>query len=514
MPIRTLSYAETIRLGAARTPDAPCLTFQERTWSWREVLGRSSQAAQGLLEAGLEPGGRVIFLGKNCSEFFEILYGTSMAGGVTGGVNWRLAPHEMLAVINNAEATVLFVGTEFLRELSEFRASLTSITKIVVIGTGGTDEEYEQWLQRQPATDPDVAVSETDTAIMTFTSGTTGLPKGVMSSNAAVSAVFSMSQVLNVTEKSIALIATPVFHATGTTSASMLLSAGAQCVIAREAEADLLLGLIDKHKITVMTVVPAILKAMMESPKLHEFDVSSLDTISYAASPISPELLERCLDHFGCRFVQIYGLTETNCATVLLPEDHRDHLMSAGRPLPGVEVRVVDPTTGADLDEGVTGEVWIKAPSNMSAYWRAPEETAATLTDDGFIRTGDGALIRDGFLYLQDRIKDMIVSGGENIYPIEIENVLAYHPQINDVAVIGIPSDKWGETVMALVVRKAGADDLTEEGVIAYARENLARYKCPTSVAFVDVLPRNPSGKILKRVLREPYWSDRTRRIG
>jgi long-chain acyl-CoA synthetase len=517
MMTKTMTYAETLRRGADRQPDAVCLICHDVARTWSEILDRSSRAAQGILEAGVQRQERVVFLAKNCIEFFEILYGASMAGAVTAGVNWRLAPREMLAVINNAENRLLFVGREFLPQLAEIRADFRYIRKVVVIGGGADpgDEEYEHWLARQPAKDPAVEVTDSDIAIQTYTSGTTGLPKGVMSSNAAVSATFPMARALNVSERSVALIATPVFHATGAGTAAMVLSAGGRCVVAREAVPELLLSLIEKHRVTVGILVPAILKAIMESPNLDRYDVSSLDTIGYAASPISPELLERCLDYFGCRFIQIYGLTETNSSTILMPEEHRAHLMSAGRPLPGVTVRVVDPVTGRDVAEGVTGEVWIKAPTNMSGYWRVPEESAAVMTEDGFIKTGDAAAFREGYLYLQDRIKDMIVSGGENVYPIEIENVLIYHPLINDVAVIGVPSDKWGETIMAIVVREPdGGEALTEHDVIAYARENLARYKCPTSVQFVDALPRNPSGKVLKRVLREPFWQGRSRRIG
>jgi long-chain acyl-CoA synthetase len=266
------------------------------------------------------------------------------------------------------------------------------------------------------------------------------------------------------------------------------------------------------------TLVPAVLKMILESPDIDAYDVSSLDTIAYAASPISPELLRRCLAVFDARFLQIYGLTETQSATNLLPEDHLDpdhpeRILSVGRPMPGVTLRVVDPVTGDDLPDDVVGEVWIKAPTNMHGYWANEEATREALTDDGFVRTGDGASMRDGYVYLRDRLKDMIVSGAENVYPIEIENVLIEHPDINDVAVIGVPSERWGETVKAMVVLRDGAH-VTEADVIACARSSLAAYKCPTSVEFIEELPRNPSGKLLKRVLRAPYWAGAERHIG
>jgi hypothetical protein len=254
------------------------------------------------------------------------------------------------------------------------------------------------------------------------------------------------------------------------------------------------------------TLVPAVLQMILESPEIDAYDVSTLDTIACAASPISPELLRRCLAVFEARFLQIYGLTETQGATNLLPEDHLDpdhpeRLLSVGRAMPGVTLRVVDAITGEDLPDDVVGEVWIKAPTNMHGYWANAEASREVLTQDGFVRTGDGASLRDGYVYLRDRLKDMIVSGAENIYPIEIENVLIEHPDISDVAVIGVPSERWGETVKAMVVLRKGAR-LSESEVIGFARSSLAAYKCPTSVEFIGELPRNRSGKILKRVLR------------
>jgi long-chain acyl-CoA synthetase len=260
-----------------------------------------------------------------------------------------------------------------------------------------------------------------------------------------------------------------------------------------------------------MTIlVPAVLKMMVESPAIEHPDVSSLDIVAYAGSPITAELLRAVLGRFTCGFAQIYGMTETSGVTALLPEDHLDpdhpeRLLSAGAALPGVSLRVVDPATGTDVEDGAYGEVWIKASTNMLGYWDLPAETEAALTPDGYVRSGDGGYLLDGYLYLKDRIKDMIVSGGENVYPIEVENVLIAHPGINDVSVIGVPSSRWGETVKAIVVREPSAEPVTATEVIACAKANLAGYKCPTSVEFVDELPRNATGKVLKRILRRQF---------
>ena len=242
--------------------------------------------------------------------------------------------------------------------------------------------------------------------------------------------------------------------------------------------------------------------------------------MAYGASPISTQVLADSLRVFGCGFMQVYGLTETTGAvTGLFPEDHdpdgpRAHLLrSAGKPLGGVEIRIVDAATGSDAGVNEVGEIWVRTPQNMKGYWNLPEETAKTILEDGWLRTGDaGYLDADGYLYIHDRVKDMIVSGGENIYPAEIENVLMAHPSVADAAVIGVPSERWGETPKALIVRAAGADP-SEQELIDYCRERLAKFKCPTSVDWVEVLPRNPSGKILKKDLRAPYWEGRSRLV-
>ena len=261
-------------------------------------------------------------------------------------------------------------------------------------------------------------------------------------------------------------------------------------------------------------------RVMCANPEIAGSDFSTLEMMAYGASPISTQVLADSLRVFGCGFVQLYGLTETTGAvTGLFPEDHdpggpRAHLLrSAGKPLWGVEIRIVDAATGSDADVNEVGEIWVRTVQNMKGYWNLPEETAKTILEDGWLRSGDaGYLDAEGFLYIHDRVKDMIVSGGENIYPAEIENVLMAHPAVADAAVIGVPSDRWGESPKALVVRAPGTDP-SEQELIDFCRERLARFKCPTSVDWVEALPRNPSGKILKKDLRAPYWEGRDRNV-
>jgi long-chain acyl-CoA synthetase len=295
---------------------------------------------------------------------------------------------------------------------------------------------------------------------------------------------------------------------------------GCHTVLMREVDPAAMLALIPEKRVTNMFAVPAVLQFMLMVPGVNEMDFSSLETVVYGASPISVEVLAGSIRTFGANFIQAYGMTETTGAIVaLMPEDHdpdgpnAHRLRAAGRAMRGVELRIVDPDTGTDAAPGDVGEIWTRSGQNMLGYWRKPDETANTVTPDGWLKTGDaGYFDEDGYLYIHDRVKDMIISGGENIYPAEIENCLMSHPGVADVAAFGIPSDRWGETVHALVVKAAGQDP-TPEDIIAFARERLAHFKCPTGVGFVDALPRNPSGKILRRELRAPFWEGRDRSV-
>ena len=262
------------------------------------------------------------------------------------------------------------------------------------------------------------------------------------------------------------------------------------------------------------------LQNLLAAPGVEDVDFGSLRYIVYGASPISVEVLSRSLARFGCGFIQGYGLTETCGAVIhLMPSDHVTEgpgvhrLRAAGRPMPGAEMRVVEPDTGRTLDRGQVGEIQLRAGQAMKGYWNRPDDTAATFTPDGWLRSGDAGYIdEEGYLYISDRVKDMIISGGENIYPAEIENALMSHPAVADVAVIGVPSERWGETPLAVVVREPGSEP-SEDDLIRHCRTRLATYKSPSQVVFTDVLPRNPTGKVLKHELRAPYWSGRARAV-
>ena len=511
------TIAKLVRVHSKERPDKPALTAGDRTLTWAELDARSSQVANALAAEGVGPEDRIAYLDKNTIEYFELLLGGGKLNAVMVAVNWRLAAPEVAYIVNDAEAKVFVVGQDFVPILDAIRDELTTVKHFVVVG-----DEYSDWVGAQPATDPGIEAGDDDVAFQLYTSGTTGLPKGVMLTNRNLFALLGV--VIDdwlFDEDSINLVPMPLFHIGGSGYATVGMFVGCHTVLLKEVNPAEILQTIVEKKITNLFTVPAVLQFMLTVPGVEDIDFSSLRMILYGASPISVEVLSKSIETFKCAFIQAYGLTETTGAIVgLMPEDHQTtgkythRLRSAGKPLPGVELRIVSADTGDDAKVGEVGEIWSRTGQNMLGYWKKPEETAKTITDDGWLKTGDaGYLDEDGYLYIHDRVKDMIVSGGENIYPAEVENCLMSHPDIADVAVIGVPSDKWGETVKALVVRKAGTDP-TPASIIGFAKERIASFKCPTSVDWIDVLPRNPSGKILKRELRAPYWEGKGRNVG
>jgi long-chain acyl-CoA synthetase len=527
------TVAGVLRSNAEKFGDSAMFRFEGRTVTWHEHMARACRVAGALGSEGVDPGGRVAFLDKNGLAYFEVLFGGALRGAVNVAVNWRLSPAEMGAVIDDSRASILVIHPDLVPCLAGMSSGLPHVKRVVVLGdakadaeAGGASDlarrvEYDDWLAERSEDDPGYRGAPEDVSMQLYTSGTTGLPKGVMLTNANMSSALGGSiDTFGISESSVSLVAMPLFHIGGSGWALAGMSRGGLSVILRDIEPQVLLDLIEKERVTHAFLVPAVLMFLLATPGIEKADLSSLDTIFYGASPISDDVLVRCMDVFGCRFSQVYGMTETTGAIVRLdPDDHdptgaRRHLLrSAGKPLPQVELKIVDPETRLDVPVGNVGEVWTRSPYNMLGYWEKQRETADTLLDDGWLRTGDaGYLDEDGYLYLHDRIKDMVISGGENIYPAEVENVLLSHPSLADAAVIGVPDDSWGEAVKAVVVKSPGAD-VEESEVIAFCRERLAHYKCPKSVDFAEALPRNPSGKILKRDLRDPYWAGLERKV-
>jgi acyl-CoA synthetase (AMP-forming)/AMP-acid ligase II len=398
------------------------------------------------------------------------------------------------------------------------------LKRIVVLGDQPAPElgpNFAAWLAAQNPADPKLSLDREDVYAQLYTSGTTGNPKGVRLANRSFFAILaSMRAVgdpwIGWTPDDIALHNVPTFHIAGLWWAMTALSNGAGGVIMPEFVPKEVHRLVPKFRVTKACLVPAMIQMTLAEPGVEDVDWDSLGHIVYGGSPIPKVLLKRSLEVFECGLAQIYGLTETgNTAVCLRPEDHAEDelLMAAGRPYPGVQMKIID-EAGNELGPGQIGEVCLHSPANMVEYWHLPEATAKTLID-GWIHTGDAGYTNErGYLFVCDRIKDMILCAAENIYPAEIESVLTAFPGVLEVAVIGIPDERWGESVHAILVPKPGADPIRKRALLAHCREHLADFKVPTSIEIrTENLPRTPSGKIKKTILRKPYWEGRDRQV-
>ena len=496
---------------ALRVPD-------QRDWTFEQLDTDACTCANALRDAGIGESGRIAFLAKNEPEFFLYLYGGAKLGAVSVAVNWRLAPPEMEYILNHSEAKILLIGEEFLEHLKQMNLNLD---QVVVLGDPGDSgyPTWDQWLSGHGSEDIAVEIDPEDTCFQLYTSGTTGLPKGVETTHANLIAMMSQGlKELSFSSESISLVCMPLFHISGSAWGVLGQYMGCRSVLLREVDMAEILRVIESESVTHSVFVPSMLQFLAAVPGVEDIDFSSLQIVCYGASPITEEVLVTAMRLFDADFFQVYGLTETTGGvTMLSPEDHDPGgekarlLRSCGRTIDNHEIRIVNNETGENVPEGEVGEIWIRGPQVMKGYWRNPEATRESIDADGWFKSGDAGYMIDGYLYIHDRVKDMIISGGENIYPAEIENVLMKHPGISDAAVIGVPNERWGETVKAIITR--GDDKLYEEDVISFCRQQLAHYKCPTSIDWMEEIPRNPSGKILKTELRKPYWKGKDRNV-
>lgn len=511
---------DILRHFAAATPGRPALTFQGVTRSYGELDIVVNRVADALARAGAAPGERIAFLGRNRSEHFEVIFAAARLGAISVGMNWRLSVSELAAQLRDCSPCIVLASSDVMQRVTEALAMLDTPPRLVCFDGDGEQDYAALVRSGDPAPRPSLARAD-DICMICYTSGTTGFAKGVAFTHGSLWSIFpGAATAWGFDSESVNLVCMPTFHTAGACWGLLAMSQGGRNVVVAEFDAAAIVDLMAAERITNSMFAPIMLEQVIAAIEARpDVTLPGLRKILYGAAPITETVLARALATLKCGLIQGYGLTEINgTITNLRAEDHvlsgayRHRLRSAGTATQWSEVRVVDPETGIDCPTGVVGEVWGRSPGLMQGYWRKPEETAAVLTPDGWLLTGDaGYLDADGYLFLTDRIKDMIVSGGENVYPIEVENVLASHPAVEAVAVIGVPDEKWGETVKAVVVPRG--EPVPEAELIAWARERLAAYKCPTSVDFVAEMPRNAAGKILKRVLREPYWAGHERRI-
>jgi acyl-CoA synthetase (AMP-forming)/AMP-acid ligase II len=476
-----------------------------RSWTFAELWNVAGRAATGLARQGVGGGDRVACLTKHTAECVALVLAACRLGAVCMPVNWRLAPPEIDYIVKDGRAKFMMSDQAF---AAAARPNVLT-------------EELAGWASAFAPLAAGAPPALDDTALQLYSSGTTGLPKGVELThrNIGVALTQAVPDAIGYHgAPDVMLNLLPTYHIAGVGIGLLTASRGGASVLYPDFDPARAAAAFAEHRVTHAFLVPAMIQFMLQVPGVEATDFSCLKGISYGASPISEKVLVGALRTFKCDFMQVYGLTETTGAiTMLAPEDHdpdgpkKDLLRSAGKPIEGVELRVVDAAGDKDCAEGTVGEVWIRSAQNMKGYWGNEKATRSAFVD-GWFRSGDAGYLKDGYLFLHDRMKDMIISGGENIYPAEVENVLMQHPGLADGAVIGVPDEQWGEAVKACVVLKPGAKAGAAE-IIEFMRSRIAHFKCPKTIDFLEAIPRNPTGKILKRVLRDPYWQGRERRI-
>ena len=497
--------------------------FGERTRSWAAFVERVARLAGGLRGLGVGRGDRVAILSLNSDRYLEFYVAVPWAGGVVVPLNIRWSAAENVYSLNDSGASVLLVDDAFLKLAPAILAETKGIRAVIHMGDGPPPagmESYEGLIVRSSGV-ADAGRSGEELAGIFYTGGTTGFPKGVMLPHRGLwASAAAMIDSIGVARDSCFLHAAPMFHlADGAMSMAMLLMGGTHAMIpAFHPEA--VLEAVAAHRVTHLLLVPTMIHMTVAHPKLAESDLASLRYIAYGGSPI-PEavLLDAMRALPGCRFVQAYGQTELSPVATILPWDYHaidgpnaGKLASAGRAAICCELEIVD-VEGREAPRGTVGEIRVRGPNTMLGYWNKPKETAAALRE-GWVHTGDaGRMDEEGFVYVVDRVKDMIVTGGENVYSVEVENAIVKHPAVSQCAVIGIPHDVWGEAVHALVILKPGqratADDIT-----AHCHRLIANYKCPRSIEFrAEPFPLSGAGKVLKRELRKPYWEGRSRQV-
>jgi acyl-CoA synthetase (AMP-forming)/AMP-acid ligase II len=513
------------------TPDAVFARSEESGGiqvSYAEAAAASCRLANGLCARNLAKGERVGLLAKNRLDFLLLYYGCARAGAIPVPLNYRLAPPEWSYILNDSGARALFATKDLAAAIEPVRSDLTSIEHWFAFDADADGDvngwdSYPNWVAEQNDEPCPRHIEESDDCYQMYTSGTTGRPKGAVIAHSAITAnTFQVQHGMHISADDCALVVAPLYHAAAGIIAFASISQGASLYIQEDFIPSEAVRAMSEEGISKALLVPAMIQACLVAvPDVADRKYDALTSLLYGASPIAEETLRRAIEVFGCSFMQGYGMTETSAVlTNLLAVDHEralvpngrpDLLLSAGRAVMGTDIRIVD-ENDEPVPNGTVGEIVGRGPQLMRGYWNLPEATEAALKG-GWMHTGDAGIMDDeGYLFIQDRVKDMIVSGGENVYPREVEDALYSHAAVAEAAVIGVPDEKFGEAVKAIVVLKDGAAASAEE-LVAFCRERLAGFKQPRSVDFIDELPRNPSGKVLKRELREPYWEGQSRQV-
>ena len=505
------------RLNARRYPDKNALIMDDDAITFRQLDLAANSLAQGLLTLGIKPGDKVAVMAQNCLEFPIIVFAVAKCAAVLVPINFRYEKNELVYVINDSEPKVLFYGPEFTPLVQAAKAEFSdSIQRISIADTAPSEDTGMRGLMAgRSDSEPAIAVDPNSVAMIIYTSGTTGFPKGVLYSHAAYLAVYAGLVIEgDLNHEDITMVALPLFHNGGLNALlhPTLMMGGTAVIMAKGFDPDKVLSAVDRYGVSLTMWVPTMLVMLINHPAVTGFNLTTLKKIWYGSSPISPGVLKTSQDIFQARFYQWYGQTETGMNSILRPEDHTRRSQFTGRETFNAELRIVDPN-GQDTAVGKIGEIIsAQKPLGMIAYNKMAAETEKTIRD-GWIYTGDLARVEgDGYFTVVDRLKDMIISGAENIYPKEIEDVIRSHPDVREVAEIGIPDEIYGESVCAVVVTRSGCS-LDETTVIDFCAARLARYKKPKKVVFMSELPKNAAGKVTKNILRAPFWADREKPI-
>jgi len=519
-----MTIGDLVRTNAMYYPDQVAIQEGEKQFTWREVDLRTNQLAHGLLSLGLQKGDRLAILTPNTLHYWELFFGLAKSGVIGVPLNVRLHPQELIDYLNYTRPRALVVGAGMYEVARRIRAEVPTLEH--VIGLPGCPEYagYEELLAAHPTDPVPVEISEDDLYVFAATSGTTGTPKAAMHTHrGAVQAMHTyLAEGMDVRPRDCALQVIPMYFNPGGPASMFQFLKAAKGVILGEFSPEAFLKAVQEHRVTHTIVVPTMLSMIVNHPDVEKYDVSSIKMLHTGGSPVPASLLSRVREIFGDVVFPAYGLAESySCGLILKREDQvtegperlTRRLNSAGKPHAGMQVRVVN-EDGRDVSWGTgeAGEIIIKGATIAEGYWDMPEETAQTFRD-GWLYTGDiGVIDEDGFIYVVDRKKDMIITGGINVFSVEVERVISAHPAVMMVAVIGVPDETWGEAIMACVVLKPGAI-ATEEEIINWCRERLASYKKPRYVKFVDSLPMSGTNKILKRELRKMFWAGREKAV-
>jgi acyl-CoA synthetase (AMP-forming)/AMP-acid ligase II len=492
-------------------PGTTAITFGEQSFTWDQWRQRILRLTGALRDAGVRAGDRLAVLDLNHIATIELTLAGAALGAAAVPANFRLSAEQIRYILEDSRPVIIFHGAQF--------ADVADGPGPRRVTIGGDDDAYERFLAAgQP--DEGNRVDPGDPCLVMYTSGTTGRPKGAQLTHRSVSAHSEACAVaLPLGAEDVNLVAMPLFHVGGSGYAQVGIYAGAHTILLREPTPAALFGAIAGGA-THAFLVPTVIHGVLAAGERAIAAFGGLKLVAYGAAPMPLPMLRKALDAWpDVEFVQVYGMTEiSGVATLLTAAAHRDdahpeRLDSGGLPLPGVEVRIADPVTLDELKPGEAGEIWCRSAQVMRGYLNKPDATAAAITADGWLRSGDtGRADAEGFVYVMDRLKDMIITGGENVYGPEVESVLNACPGVSEGVIIGVPDDRWGEMVKAVVVPEPGAG-LSADDVIAFCRTHLAHYQCPSSVDIVAELPRSATGKVLKRSLREPYWAGRERTI-